>query len=110
MNYINWIYVRRSLDSFYRIIANRNRKRISRINNIFFGPAVPYNKLTKFGVKYIIDLREDREKGILEIPDALSYYSFPISDDGISSLDEFIHLMIKIDNFIKKALFTYIVD
>jgi predicted ATP-grasp superfamily ATP-dependent carboligase len=62
-----------------------SRRNISRLNRILFGPALPYEKLIGLGVKSIIDLREDHEKGKVIVPSGINYYSFPIKDD--SSLD-----------------------
>jgi predicted ATP-grasp superfamily ATP-dependent carboligase len=66
----------------YTFRSRLSRKNISKLNGILFGPALPYKKLTKLGVKSIIDLREDHEKNKVIVPNGINYYSFPIKDDS----------------------------
>jgi len=58
---------------------------------ILFGPALPYNKLKKFKVKTIIDLRE-KPHGYIDLPHGIEYINFPIKDDGVPKLKDFIKL------------------
>lgn len=83
--------------------SNLSRKNISRLNGILFGPTLLYEKLTRLGVKSIIDLREDHEKGKVIVPDGINYYSFPIKDNSSPEPTSFHSLVSLIDKCLQEG-------
>uniref|UniRef100_A0A7C5URB1 ATP-grasp domain-containing protein n=1 Tax=candidate division CPR3 bacterium TaxID=2268181 RepID=A0A7C5URB1_UNCC3 len=80
-----------------------SRKNISGLDGILFGPALPYEKLIRLGVKSIIDLREDHEKGKVIVPSGINYYSFPIKDDSSPKPMSFHTLVSLIDKCLQEG-------
>jgi protein-tyrosine phosphatase/predicted ATP-grasp superfamily ATP-dependent carboligase len=79
------------------------RNGISKVNSIFFGPALSYVRLAKLGIKSIIDLREEREKSKVIVPNNINYYNFPIKDDSSLDPTSFRILVSLIDECLQKG-------
>jgi len=92
--------IKRMMHAFRRCFSRRN---ISRLNGILFGPALPYERLIGLGVKSIIDLREDHEKGRVIVLNGINYYSFPIKDDSSLEPTSFHNLVSLLDKCLQEG-------
>jgi len=80
-----------------------SKNNISRLDKVFFGPALSYGKLKKLGIKSIIDLREDHERSRVRVPSGINYYNFPIKDDSAPSVESFSSLISLINRCLQKG-------
>jgi predicted ATP-grasp superfamily ATP-dependent carboligase/protein-tyrosine phosphatase len=81
------------------------KNNIAKIDGILFGPAIDYQKLVNFNVKYVVNLCKECETVNIDIlkEHGIAYYSFPIEDDSAPPIDAFVFLIAQIDKMLKRG-------
>jgi protein-tyrosine phosphatase/predicted ATP-grasp superfamily ATP-dependent carboligase len=82
--------------------ASTSKGKVSKIGSVFFGPHTPYEKLAKFNIRSVIDLREESEKANLKPNGKINYIEFPIEDDSAPEIESFLELISIMNQIVEK--------
>lgn len=83
--------------------ARRSKNRLSRIGDIFLGPAIEYERLTKYGIKSVVNLAEELPPSRGAANNSMKYLYYPIKDDSAPDAERFISLISKISELAKEG-------
>lgn len=89
-----------------RLALAMDKDRVSDIGNIMFGPALSNERLSKLGVRHIVDLREDQEKSNDNPPSEdcrVQFHELPLTDDTAPSIETFTSAISLIDDLLKEG-------
>jgi protein-tyrosine phosphatase len=89
-----------------RIARAMDKNRVSHIGNIMFGPALSNERLSKLGVRHVVDLREDQEKSNDNPPSEdcrLQFHELPLTDDMAPDIETFTSAISLIDDLLKEG-------
>jgi hypothetical protein len=75
--------------------AYRSRDKVSRIGDIFLGPAIEYDRLAEYGIRSVINLAEELPPRNDAASNSMKYLYYPIKDDSAPETESFVSLIMK---------------
>jgi len=83
--------------------AYRNRNRVSRIGDVFLGPAIKYERLAEYGIKAVINLAEELPPSTNPGDNSTKFLYYPIKDDSAPETESLISLIMRTTEFAKEG-------